>query len=89
MEGVTMTDSKILKTMARYNQWANRDLFTAVRTLPEGEVGKQRRSLFKNILNTVCGKSARTDLCGGRPVMDVPTAIPLLTLVGHIPGSWR
>jgi putative Ca2+/H+ antiporter (TMEM165/GDT1 family) len=24
----------------------------------------------------ICGKSARTDLCGGRPAMDVPTAIP-------------
>jgi hypothetical protein len=26
-------------------------------------------------VGAVCGKSARTDLCGGRPVMDVPTAI--------------
>jgi uncharacterized damage-inducible protein DinB len=32
-----MTDSEILKTMARYNQWANRELFAAVRALPEGE----------------------------------------------------
>src|SRR5665811_972994 len=29
-------------------------------------------------VGAVCGKSARTDLCGGRPVMDVPTAIWLL-----------
>src|ERR1035437_4974823 len=28
-------------------------------------------------VGAVCGKSARTDLCGGRPVMDVPTAIRL------------
>src|SRR5664280_344608 len=28
-------------------------------------------------VGAVCGKSARTDLCGGRPVMDVPTAIPM------------
>jgi len=48
-----MTDSEILKTMARYNQWANRELFAAVRTLPEGEAGKQRRILFKTILNTL------------------------------------
>lgn len=48
-----MTDSEILKTMARYNQWANRDLFAAVRTLPASEVTKQRPSLFKNILNTL------------------------------------
>src|ERR1019366_8751179 len=53
MEGIAMTDSEILKTMARYNQWANRDLFAAVRTLPEDEVAKQRRSLFKNIVNTL------------------------------------
>ena len=53
MEGVVMTDSEILKTMARYNQWANRELFAAVRGLPEGEVAKQRRSLFKTILNTL------------------------------------
>jgi uncharacterized damage-inducible protein DinB len=39
--------------MARYNQWANRDLFAAVRALPESEVAKHRRSLFKNILNTL------------------------------------
>ena len=48
-----MTDSEILKTMARYNQWANRELFAAVRTLPEGEAAKPRRILFKTILNTL------------------------------------
>jgi uncharacterized damage-inducible protein DinB len=48
-----MTDSEIMKTMARYNQWANHDLFAAVRALPESEVTKHRRSLFKNILNTL------------------------------------
>src|SRR5665647_2117360 len=48
-----MTDSEILNTMARYNQWANRELFAAVRSLPESEVTKQRPSLFKNILNTL------------------------------------
>src|SRR5256885_14810861 len=26
-------------------------------------------------VGAVCGNPARTDLCGGRPVMDVPTAI--------------
>lgn len=48
-----MTDREILKTMARYNQWANRELFAAVRTLPDGEAAKQRRILFKTILNTL------------------------------------
>src|SRR5579864_386041 len=48
-----MTDSEILRTMARYNQWANRDLLAAVRALPEGEVTKPRPSLFRNMLNTL------------------------------------
>lgn len=48
-----MTDREILKTMARYNQWANGELFAAVRLLPEGETVKQRRILFKTILNTL------------------------------------
>jgi uncharacterized damage-inducible protein DinB len=52
-QGVAMTDSKLLKTMAHYNQWANRDLLAAVRTLPESEITKHRPSLFKNILNTL------------------------------------
>jgi len=48
-----MTDSEILQTMARYNQWANRDLLAAVRALPQSEVTKHRPSLFKNMLNTL------------------------------------
>jgi hypothetical protein len=39
-------------------------------------------------VRTVCGSSARTDLCGGRSAMTVPTAIPLLALnVGWVAGS--
>ena len=48
-----MTDSEILKTMAGYNHWANRDLFAAVRALPHGETTKPRPSLFKTIINTL------------------------------------
>jgi len=39
---------------------------------------RQRRQTPE--VGAVCGKSARTDLCGGRPVMDVPTAIPIAFL---------
>jgi uncharacterized damage-inducible protein DinB len=53
LEGIAMTDNEILKTMARYNQWANRDLYAAMRAPPKGEVTKHRRSLFKNILNAL------------------------------------
>jgi hypothetical protein len=30
----------------------------------------------------VCGNSARTDLCGGRPAMGVPTATDEVTTIG-------
>jgi hypothetical protein len=34
-------------------------------------------------VGAVCGKAARTDLCGGRPAMGVPTAIgPSPTMTG-------
>lgn len=46
-------DNEILDTMARYNQWANADLITAVRSLPEGEAQSERPSLFKNMVNTL------------------------------------
>jgi len=52
-QGLTITDSEVMKTTARYNQWAHRDLFATVRLLPKTEVIKHRRSLFKNILNTL------------------------------------
>ena len=41
-------------------------------------------------VGAVCGKPARTVLCGGRPVMGVPTAIPAVLLPGSrgSPG-WR
>jgi hypothetical protein len=29
-------------------------------------------------VRTVCGSSARTDLCGGRSAMTVPTAIEII-----------
>ena len=35
----------------------------------------------------VCGKPARTDLCGGRPVMDVPTVIPNFAIAGARKGA--
>src|ERR1035437_7038075 len=40
-------------------------------------------------VGAVCGKSARTDLCGGRPVMDVPTAIPWERLSMQLRAAWR
>jgi uncharacterized damage-inducible protein DinB len=48
LEGFAVTGREILQTMARYNQWANRDLFAAVRSLPASEVTKHRQGLFKS-----------------------------------------
>src|SRR5260370_22691626 len=42
-------------------------------------------------VGAVCGKAARTDLCGGRAVMDVPTAIlrnRLVVVTGDLGHAW-
>ena len=41
-----------------------------------GRVRQTCRQLPK--VGAVCGNAARTVLCGGRPVMGVPTAIPVI-----------
>jgi hypothetical protein len=46
------------------------------------------RFAIKPEVGAVCGKSARTDLSGGRPVMDVPTAI-LLQLKTPPQKAWK
>jgi uncharacterized damage-inducible protein DinB len=39
--------------LARYNAWANRQLFDAVAALPDGEATKDRASLFRNMVHTL------------------------------------
>src|SRR6516225_5708560 len=58
------------------------DLYGTLRDPERGALGGgeervAQRSLRRQTpkVGAVCGKAARTDLCGGRPVMDVPTAI--------------
>jgi uncharacterized damage-inducible protein DinB len=41
------------RTLARYNQWANRTLFAAVAQLPEAEYMKPRRAFFGSIHGTL------------------------------------
>ncbi len=41
------------RTLTRYNAWANQVIFAAVAALPEGEVTKPRRSIFKNMVHTL------------------------------------
>ena len=61
----------------------HRTLRTPSRARVEQGVGRTRRGATAArrslpVVGAVCGKAARTDLCGGRPVMAVPTA----TVVG-------
>ena len=44
---------------------------------PQPAAAALRRQALE--MGAVCGKSARTVLCGGRPVMGVPTAIPAVS----------
>jgi uncharacterized damage-inducible protein DinB len=39
--------------LARYNRWANRVIFEAVKALPEGEAGMRRQSQFRNMIHTL------------------------------------
>lgn len=40
-----------VRTLTRYNAWANKLIFDAVAALPEGEATRPRRSLFKNMVH--------------------------------------
>lgn len=48
-----MITADTARMLARYNAWANRQLFDAVAALPPGEATKQRQTLFKNMVNTL------------------------------------
>lgn len=48
-----MSQIDYLKTLTRYNAWANDELLRAVAGLPPGEATRERPSLFKTILNTL------------------------------------
>lgn len=48
-----MTATRTARTMARYNAWANRQIFDAVAALPEGEATRARPSLFRNMVHTL------------------------------------
>ncbi|MGH8683043.1 MAG: DinB family protein [Burkholderiales bacterium] len=42
-----------VRTLTRYNAWANKAIFDAVAALPAGEATKERPTLFKNMVNTL------------------------------------
>lgn len=48
-----MTATRTARMLARYNAWANQQIFDAVAALPEGEATKDRASLFKNMVHTL------------------------------------
>jgi uncharacterized damage-inducible protein DinB len=43
----------MVRTLTRYNAWADNLIFDAVAGLPEGEATKPRQSLFKDIVHTL------------------------------------
>ena len=48
-----MISTATLRTLTRYNQWANQLIFDATFKLPEGEATKVRQTLFKNIVHSL------------------------------------
>lgn len=48
-----MITTRTARMLTRYNAWADRMIFDAVAALPEGEAGKERKSLFKNMIHTL------------------------------------
>ena len=48
-----MSELDFLATLARYNAWANAELYAAVRALPKGAATAARPSLFRTIVNTL------------------------------------
>ena len=48
-----MTDLRTIKTLTRYNAWANKTIFDAVAALPGDEATKPRPTLFHNMVDTL------------------------------------
>jgi uncharacterized damage-inducible protein DinB len=48
-----MTDLRTARMLARYNAWADREIFDAVAALPPGEAEKKRATLFKSMIGTL------------------------------------
>jgi uncharacterized damage-inducible protein DinB len=48
-----MITTSTARMLTRYNAWADQVMFNAVAALPAGEAGKERKSLFKNIIHTL------------------------------------
>lgn len=48
-----MTFRRTIRTLTRYNAWADRLIHAAVADLPEGEATKPRETLFRNMVHTL------------------------------------
>ena len=48
-----MITKPTVRTLTRYNRWANKLIFEATLKLPEGEATKPRHTLFKNIVHSL------------------------------------
>src|SRR3990172_259603 len=79
-----------VRTLTRYNAWANKTLFDAVAALPAGEATKERPTLFKNMVNTL-NHLYVVDLIWQAHLQGREHNIPALKTVLHpeLGGLWR
>jgi uncharacterized damage-inducible protein DinB len=45
--------ARMIRTLTRYNAWADKLMYAAVANLPEGEATKPRETLFRNMVHTL------------------------------------
>ena len=45
--------ARMIRTLTRYNAWADKLMYAAVVNLPEGEATKPRETLFRNMVHTL------------------------------------
>jgi uncharacterized damage-inducible protein DinB len=45
--------ARMIRTLTRYNAWADKLIYAAVANLPEGEATKPRETLFRNMVHTL------------------------------------
>lgn len=48
-----MSLQRMIRTLTRYNAWADKVMYAAVANLPEGEATKPRETLFRNMVHTL------------------------------------
>ena len=79
-----------VRMLTRYNAWANKLIFDAVAGLPAGEATRERKTLFKNMVNTLNHLYA-VDVIWRAHLEGRDHGIPALKTVLHpeLPDLWH